>query len=209
MSGLVLFGVGSRICVDIVETCRRNDRSIAAAIRNVSGPVYVDESVRVIDAAAVAPDIAALPFLLPLFGPGSRRTALAAATALGFQMPASLVDRTAIVASDCRIDPGVFVNAGCIIGGDSALERFVFCNRGASIGHHCRIGPFVSIGPGAVLSGSVTIGEGSMIGAGAIVLPTTSIGSGAVIAAGAVVGRDVPDGGFAAGNPARIRLAGG
>lgn len=207
MNGIVLFGAGSPICVDIVETCRRNGQPIEAAIRNVPGPVYVDESIRVIDASGVAPEIVALPFLLPMFDPGNRRTALAAATALGFHTPACLVDRTAIVASDCRINPGVYVNAGCIIGGGSVLERFVFCNRGANIGHHCKIGPFVSIGPGAVLSGSVAIGEGSIIGSGAIVLPTIAIGAGAVIAAGAVVGRDVPDGGLAVGNPARVRRA--
>ena len=105
MSGIVLFGAGSPICVDVVETCRRNGQAIEAAIRNVPGPAYVDESVRVIEADAVAPGIAALPFLLPLFEPENRRTALAAATALGFHTPVCLVDRTAIVARDCRLGP--------------------------------------------------------------------------------------------------------
>jgi hypothetical protein len=204
MSGIVLFGAGSPICADIVETCRRNGEHIAAAIRNVPGAVYVDDSVRVVEAADVTAEIAALPFALPLFDSQNRRTALAAAIALGFRQPARLVDRTAIIGGNCRIEDGAYVNAGAIIGSGSVLERFVFCNRGANIGHHCRIGAFVSIGPGAILSGSVAVGEGAQIGGGAIILPKVSIGAAALVAPGAVVARDVPDGGFAGGNPARI-----
>ena len=204
MSGLVLFGVGSTFCVDVVETCRRNGQSIAAAIRNVPGPVYSGEGVPLLEAADVTPEVAALPFLLPLFGPQNRRIALAAATEIGFREAAHLVDRTAIVASDSRVQAGVYVNAGCVIGSQASLERFALCNRGANVGHHCRIGAFASIGPGAVIAGLVTIGDEAMIGAGAVFLPQVRIGTGAVVAPGAVVARDVPDGGFAAGNPARI-----
>jgi sugar O-acyltransferase (sialic acid O-acetyltransferase NeuD family) len=204
VNGLVLFGVGSPICADVVETCRRNGMPVAAAIRNVSGPVYVDDSIRVVEVGNLTAEIAAQPYMLPLFDPANRRIAHAAAQELGFDQPARLLDRTSIVASNCRIEEGVYINAGVIVGSASSLDRFAFCNRGANIGHHCRIGPFVSIGPGAVLSGSVTIGEGSVIGAGAIILPKITVGAGATIAAGAVVGRDVSDGGFAAGNPARV-----
>jgi hypothetical protein len=204
MNGIVLFGAGSPVCADVAESCRRNGEAIAAAIRNVDGPVHLDPSILIIEAGDVTPGIAALPFLLPMFDPRNRRAAFAAAAALGFRTPARLVDRTAIVAGDCRIDPGAYVNAGCIIGSGSVLEQFVFCNRGANIGHHCKIGAFASIGPGAVLSGSVTIGEDCRIGAGAILLPKVTIGAAAVVAPGAVVARNVPEGGFAAGNPARI-----
>ncbi|HKP25200.1 MAG TPA: hypothetical protein VJV39_15135 [Dongiaceae bacterium] len=204
MNGIVLFGAGSPICADVAETCRRNGHAIVAAIRNVSGAVYVDASVRVIEAADVTPDLALVPFVLPLFGPQNRRIALAAATGLGFRNPAQLVDCTAIVAGDCRIAAGAYVNAGCIIGSGTKLDAFAFCNRGANIGHHCWIGGFASIGPGVVLAGSVTIGEDSQIGAGATILPKVTIGARAVVAPGAVVARAVPDGGFAAGNPARI-----
>lgn len=204
MSGLVLFGVGSPICADVVESCRRNGQVIAAAVRNVPGEVYCGDGVRLLEAAEIPAGIAELPFLLPLFDPRNRRTALAAATALGFRQPASLIDRTAIVAGDCEVEAGAYVNAGCIVGAGSALARFAFCNRGANIGHHCRIGPFASVGPGAVLAGSVTLGEGCQIGAGAVILPKVAVGAAALVAPGAVVSRDVPDGGFAAGNPARI-----
>jgi sugar O-acyltransferase (sialic acid O-acetyltransferase NeuD family) len=204
MNGLVLFGAGSTFCVDVVETCRRNGQGIAAAIRNVPGPVHSGDGVPLIEAADVTPEIAALPFLVPLFSPQNRRIALAAAAELGFHEAAHLVDRTAIVASSCGVEAGVYVNAGCVIGGHTRLGRFALCNRGANVGHHCRIGAFASIGPGAVVAGLVTVGDEAMVGAGAVILPQVRIGAGAVVAPGAVVARDVPDGGFAAGNPARI-----
>jgi hypothetical protein len=201
---VVLFGAGSAICADVAASCRRNGQPVAAAIRNVPGPVYAGDDIPVFDAAELPAEIVALPFLLPLFDPKNRRAAFADATRRGFRDPARLVDRTAIIAPDCAVEPGVYVNAGAIVGAGSRLERFAFCNRGANIGHHCRIGAFASIGPGAVLAGLVTIGEGSQVGAGAVILPRVQIGAGALVAAGAVVTRDVPDGGFAAGNPARV-----
>ena len=42
------------------------------------------------------------------------------------------------------------------------------------------------------------------IGGGAILLPGVTIGDNTVIAAGSVVGRDVPPGVVAAGNPCRV-----
>ncbi len=204
MNGLVLFGAGSTFCVEVVETCRRNGRQIAAAIRNVPGSVHSGEGVPLLDAADMTPEVALLPYLVPLFRPENRRRAATTAADLGFHEAARLVDCTAIIASDCRVAAGVYVNAGCVIGSHVSLERFALCNRGANIGHHCHIGAFASIGPGAVLAGMVTIGDDAMIGAGAIALPQVRIGAGAVVAPGAVVARDVPDGGFAAGNPARV-----
>jgi carbonic anhydrase/acetyltransferase-like protein (isoleucine patch superfamily) len=204
-SGIVLFGIGSPICVDIVETCRRNGQPITAGIKNFDGPTYVGDGVDVVDAAVVTPALTALPFLLPLFDPRNRRAARDAAITLGFRQPARLVDRTAIMAGDCVVEAGVYVNAGCIIAGAATLGEFAFCNRGANIGHHCRIGAFASIGPSAILAGLVEVGEASQVGAGAVILPKVRIGVGALIAPGAVVARDVPDHGFAAGNPARIQ----
>ena len=204
MTGIVLFGAGSPICADVVETCRRNGMQVAAAIRNVSGSVYVDASIPVVEAADVTTEMTALPFVLPMFSPQNRRLALANATELGFHQPMRLVDCTAIVGGHCIIEEGVYINTSTIVGSGSTLERFVFCNRGANIGHHCHIGSFASIGPGAVLAGSVTVGAGSQIGAGAIILPKVRIGVATIIAPGAVVTRDVSDNGFAAGNPARI-----
>ena len=50
----------------------------------------------------------------------------------------------------------------------------------------------------------VSIGADVWVGGGAIILPGVTIGSRSVIGAGSVVTRDVADGVFAAGNPARV-----
>jgi maltose O-acetyltransferase len=50
----------------------------------------------------------------------------------------------------------------------------------------------------------IDIGSDVWVGGGAIILAGVSIGSRAVIGAGSVVTRDVPEGGFAAGNPCRV-----
>lgn len=52
--------------------------------------------------------------------------------------------------------------------------------------------------------GGIFVGDGSWIGFGSIVLGGVRIGKGAVVGAGSVVTKDVPDGGIAVGNPARV-----
>jgi acetyltransferase-like isoleucine patch superfamily enzyme len=52
--------------------------------------------------------------------------------------------------------------------------------------------------------GEVEIGSRVMIGANSTILPGVRIGDGAVVAAASVVTRDVPEGAFVGGNPARV-----
>lgn len=181
--------------------------TVRAAIRNFDGPVYA-EGVPIVDAAAIPDYLRALPFLVPLFTPGHRKSAADEAIRLGFEAPAMLVDPTAILPTRFDIGHGSYVNAGCTIGAAGHFGAFVLINRAASIGHHAQLGDFVSIGPGAVLAGQVTVGSGAVIGAGAVVLPEVTIGRNAVVGAGAVVTKDVPDEAMVTGNPARVVKAG-
>lgn len=54
--------------------------------------------------------------------------------------------------------------------------------------------------------GDVYIGDHVMIGANTTILPGVTIGDRAVVGAGSVVTKDVPEGAFVAGNPARMIL---
>jgi len=204
MTRIVLYAVGSRIVVDVVESCRRCGYAIVAGVRNMPGESFLDEAVPLLNRNNVTDEIANLPFILPLFQPANRRSALADARGLGFGAAAMVIDPTTAIAGTTRISDGAYVNAGGVIGGDCEIGAFAFINRGANIGHHVKIGEFASIGPGAILTGTVSIGPDTIIGAGAVILPKVTIGAGGRIAPGAVVARDVPAGGFAAGNPARI-----
>lgn len=202
--GIVLYGIGSPLVVDVEESCARADIPIVAGIRNVTGPDYVSPAVRVVAAEALEPVLRAYAFLVALFTPGYRHAAVRQALAAGFARGATIVDPTATVARSAAIGIGAYVNAGVVVGGACGFGDWVLVNRSASIGHHAAIADYVSIGPGAVLAGNVTVGRGAMIGAGAIVLPEVEIGANAVIAAGSVVREPVPAHCLAAGNPCRV-----
>lgn len=201
---VVLFAIGSPLVIDAEEACRRAGIEIAAAVRNVEGPVYVSEAVRVHAADDFDQSLRRFDVVLALFTPAHRKAAYEDALRRGFPGAATLIDPTSAVAATAQIGKGVFVNAGCVIAGGCQIGDLVLINRSASLGHHVRLDAYASIGPGAVLAGSVSAGRGAVIGAGAIVLPKVSIGENAVVAAGAVVLEPVPPGCVVAGNPARI-----
>ncbi len=125
------------------------------------------------------------------------------------------------VGAGCNIRPPFH----CDYGYNISLGRGVFMNHGCCILDVVRvsIGDLTQIGPGVqILTADhprdpvqrrrmlefgrpVTIGANVWIGGGAISLPGVTVGDDAIIGAGSVVTRDVPAGGVAVGNPARLR----
>ena len=204
MVGVVIYGVGSPLVVDLEEACSRLGVPVVAAIRNVEGTSYVTEGVEVVEADDAPDELRRHAVVVPLFTPGYRRLALDDARRRGFAEVATIVDPTSIVASTSTVGTGAFVNAGCTIAGAVTVGPLVLVNRAASIGHHSELGELASIGPGAVLAGSVRLGRGAVVGAGAVVLPTIEIGANAVVGAGAVVTRHVEANTVVVGNPARV-----
>lgn len=192
MTAFVLYGVGSAIVVEYVESCARAGHALVAGIANRDVPSFLPGDVRLVEAAAIDDALLAAACLCPLFTPTNRFTATNEARQRGFAFSSALTDPTAIVASDVTVGGGSYVNAGVIIGAATTIAGDVVINRGASIGHHGRIADFASIGPGVTIAGQVTIGRGAMIGAGAVIGPTVEIGAHAMVGAGAVVLTDVP-----------------
>lgn len=208
MRGIVIFGVGSTLVVDLEEGLQRAGTAIAAAVANVPGPVHLLDRSPLIGRDDVTPEVAATPYLVPLFTPANRHHAVRDAARLGFTSPAEFTDPTVAVPRSLVAEPGLWVNTGATLGGAGRFGPFVLINRGASIGHHADLGRFASIGPSATLGGEVTVGAGAAIGAGAVILPQVTIGEHAVVGAGSVVTRDVPDRSLVMGNPARIAREG-
>jgi sugar O-acyltransferase (sialic acid O-acetyltransferase NeuD family) len=204
MRSFVLFGVGSAIVVDFVETCHRAGYSVVAGIKNHAAPSFLPDMVRLIELAEIEPELLDVSCLCPLFTPINRFKAVAEAKQRGFNFSQALIDPTTILASDVAIGGGSYVNAGTIVGAATTIAGNVIVNRGASVGHHGRIADFVSVGPGVTISGQVTIGRGAMIGAGATVGPRVEIGEHALVGAGAVVLADVPSHRKAFGIPATV-----
>jgi sugar O-acyltransferase (sialic acid O-acetyltransferase NeuD family) len=206
--GVVIFGVGSSLVVDLEEGLRRAGMPIAAAVANVPGDVHLLDHVPLIGRADLTPEITAQPYLVPLFTPANRRRAVEDAISLGFSDPSSFTDPTVALPESLAAEPGLWVNAGATFGAASTLGRFALINRGASVGHHAEFGDFASIGPNATLAGEVSLGTGAAIGAGAVVLPGITVGEHAVVGAGSVVTRDVPARTLVVGNPALVAREG-
>jgi hypothetical protein len=205
---VVIFGVGSSLVVDLEEGLRRAGTSVAAAVANVPGDVHLIDRGPLIDRGEVTREMAALPYLVPLFTPANRRGAVEDAIRLGFTTPLSFTDPTVAIPRSLSAAPGLWVNTGATLGGAGRFGGFVLVNRGASVGHHAELGDFASIGPNATLAGHVTLGMGASVGAGAVVLPGVGVGDHAVVGAGAVVTDDVPERTVVVGNPARVAREG-
>jgi hypothetical protein len=200
----VLYGIGSPLVVDYEESCERQGMALAGAVRNIAGPVHTISKVPVYLADALPESLLSLPFIVPIFTPGFRRSATEDAERRGFRHSFTLIDASAVVARSTTIGMGTFVNCGVVIGGAGSIGRCVVVNRTASIGHHAEIGDYASIGPGAVLAGNVKVGRGAVVGVGAIVVPEITIGDNAVVGAGSLVTDHVPANSLVGGRPARV-----
>jgi len=201
---IVLFGVRTPLVVDYEETCRRLGIEVAAGISVHGVPRMLDPSLVIqLDDMLVA-NIDAT-FVTCAFSSARRRELSELALASGLKAAEALIDPTAVLPASIRVGRGTYINAGAVIGGASFIGEHVLINRAVSLGHHSLVGDFVSIGPGATLASNIHVGDGAVIGAGAVIVPNIRIGNDAVIGAGSLVRKDVGDGIFVAGNPAKER----
>lgn len=122
---------------------------------------------------------------------------------LGLAIP-NIVDPTATIAKDVKIQQGTYVGKKAVINAGSKIGECAVINTGAIIEHDCMVGPFAHISPGATLCGQVHVGENAHVGAGAVVKQLVKIGDHSLIGAGSVVVKDIPKNIVVYGNPCRL-----
>lgn len=111
---------------------------------------------------------------------------------IGFEFP-TIIDPSAIIASDVEIDEGTFVGKNVVVNSDTWIGKYCIINTGSIIEHENIIGDYSHISVGTVLCGNVKIGHHSMIGAGTIVIQGKSIGDNVLIGANSTVLANVED----------------
>ena len=121
---------------------------------------------------------------------------------IGYEIPV-IIDPSALVARDVKLESGTFVGKRAIVNARSRIGAGAIVNSGAIIEHDCRIGDFVHIGPGATLCGGVQVGNDSHIGAGSVVKQLLAVGSRVLVGSGSNVVKSLPEGVVAYGNPCK------
>src|SRR5579871_2885723 len=113
---IVIYAIGSPIAADVEETCRRLRVDVVGWVRNFPGEIFAPEGARIAEAEHIPSDLLQHEFIVPLFTPRYRISAVAEARQRGFASPATLVDPTAVIASSVTIGPGTYVNSMANIG---------------------------------------------------------------------------------------------
>lgn len=150
---------------------------------------------------------AQLPWTLSLcVGHGAARRAIVerlAASGVGPERYATLVDDSAVVADNCLIGRGSIILAGCVLTADVVVGRHVVMMPNCTLTHDDIVDDYVTFAAGVAVGGVARIGEAAYLGMNASVRQRVSIGPDATIGMGAVVLGDVPGGQTWAGVPAR------
>lgn len=142
-------------------------------------------------------------YVLAVADQSARAAIQAKARALGLSPCAPLIHPMSFRSPNSKVGAGTIITAFVAIGDAVEIGEDVLVMHNISIGHDCRVCDLSVICPGVSLSGGTVLERNTFIGANAVTAPGVRIGELGVIAAGASCLADVPEGGFAIGNPAR------
>lgn len=121
---------------------------------------------------------------------------------IGYKFPI-IIDKTAIVSTNSKIEEGVFIGKGSIVNANVTIKKQCIINSGSIVEHDCVINEFVHLAPGVTLSGRVSIGAGTHVGTNSTIIQNIVVGKNVLIGAGSVIIRDVSDGAKIYGNPGK------
>lgn len=111
---------------------------------------------------------------------------------IGFNIP-SVVDKSAILATDVQIGKGCFIAKGTIINSQSCISDLAIINTGVVIEHECYVGFNTHIAGKSIICGNVNIGNNVFVGAGSTVIQGIKIGDSTIIGAASNILHNVGD----------------
>lgn len=117
---------------------------------------------------------------------------------------ATIVHKSAFVANDAKLEPGVFIMANCYVGPKTSLGYCTLMMANSLIGHHTTVGPLCHFSLGSITGSYINIGKVSDVAMGARVLERRKIGNYAVAGANSLVTKDIPDYEIHIGSPAKF-----
>lgn len=117
---------------------------------------------------------------------------------------AIVVHKTAFVAKNAVLEPGVFVMSNSYIGPASHISFCCLIMANSLIGHNTIVGPLCHFSAGSITSSYVKIGKVSDVTLGARVLEKRVIGNYAVAGASSLITHDIPDYEIHVGSPAKF-----
>lgn len=116
---------------------------------------------------------------------------------------ATLIDPSAIIGRNVRVDDGCVVCAGTVLSILSHLGAHTIVNLNCTVGHDTVLEPYCTVHPGSNLSGRVHVGACTDIGTGTKMIQGLTICSACTLGAGSVVVRDITEPGTYVGVPVR------
>ncbi len=119
--------------------------------------------------------------------------------------PVTLIHPSAIIAKNALIGEGCQIHAGTIIGEEVQIGNQCIINTKSSIDHETILSDGVELTPNVTLCGNIKIGLCSTIYSSATVLPHLSIGDNVIVGAGSLVTKDITNGSFVYGVPAKLK----
>ena len=117
---------------------------------------------------------------------------------------ATIIHKSAFVADNAVIKPGVFVMSNCYIGPAAKIGLCTLVMSNALIGHNTTVGNLCHFSVGSITSSYVNIGNVSDVTLGAKVLEKRNIGNYAVAGANSLITHDIPDYEIHVGSPAKF-----
>ena len=117
---------------------------------------------------------------------------------------ATIVHKTAFIADNAILEPGVFVMSNSYIGPAAHIGKCCLIMANALIGHNTTVGHCCHFSVGSITSSYVKIGQFSDVTLGARVIEKVTLGNFAVAGASALVTKDIPDYEIHVGTPAKF-----